>query len=301
VPARRIAAAALRLSVGACVLWSGVAAAADMAVKGYDPKPCCLAWYGLYFGTYFGSGAGRTSFDGTDTQTQRFVQTVPGTTVTQVFTDNGTFSGSGKPTGSVVDLFVGYNAKMSDIVVVGAQLEGTVFSDITLKSTGLRNSTQTQTTTTVTGAGTTVATTTATASNTFDTYDELRSMFAFVGRAGWLATQNTLLYLLGGGVLGNFVIPESQDPRGGDRSEWKLGYTAGAGVEQRLNKHWSLRAEYRYIHFDVQRDSSTADTQTQGTATTTFTNTNNFARDYETKFDFHLGKIGIVYAFCYCD
>ncbi len=44
------------------------------------------------------------------------------------------------------------------------------------------------------------------------------------------------------------------DPFGGKNGKWVAGYTVGAGGELKLNQNWSLRAEYRYLHFDVERD-----------------------------------------------
>ena len=107
--------------------------------------------------------------------------------MTQVFTDAGSGSLSGNVTGSMVDLFAGYNFRIAPSFIVGGQLEGTVFSDVTLKTTGDRLSSQTQTTTTVAGGVTTVTSASAIATSTFDNHDELRSMVSFVGRAGWLA------------------------------------------------------------------------------------------------------------------
>jgi opacity protein-like surface antigen len=225
------------------------------------------------------------------------VQTVPGTTVTQVFTDNGSGSLSGDVTGSVVDLFAGYNLQTGSSFLLGLQFEGTVFSDLTFKSIGTRNSTQTQTTTTNVGGVITVNTATATGTDTFETNDELRSMFALVGRAGFLINPQMLIYALGGGTLGNFVVPDSQDPRGGDRSQWELGYTLGGGPEHKLTKNWSIRAEYRYVHFEVDRSQSSSDSQTQVQGNTTFSNSNTFSRSTNSDVDIHLGKIGIVYKF----
>jgi opacity protein-like surface antigen len=261
--------------------------------------PCCDTWAGRYFGVYFGSGAGTADTSMSDRQVQTFVQTVPGTTVSQVFTDTGVASLSGDVTGSVVDLFAGYNFHQGCCGgwVFGAQFEGTVFSDITLKTGGIRASSQTQTTTTNVGGVVTVNTASATARDTFETVDELRSMFALVGRVGYLATPNMLVYALGGGTIGNFVVPDSQDPRGGDRSQWEFGFTVGAGLEHKLTQHWSVRAEYRYVHFEVDRSQATSDSQSQVQANTTFTNENSFTRSQSTDFDFHLGKIGIVYRF----
>jgi opacity protein-like surface antigen len=288
------------VGAGLALAFVATAASADGYVRGgLKDAPCCDSWTGRYFGAYFGSGAGSVDTSVADRQVQTFTQTVPGTTVTQVFTDTGSASLSGDATGSVVDLFAGYNMQPGCCggFVFGAQFEGTVFSDITMKSSGRRNSTQTQTTTTNVGGVITVTTATATATDTFDTADELRSMFAFVGRAGFLVGQHMLIYALGGGTLGNFVVPDSQDPRGGDRGQWEFGYTVGAGLEHKLNHHWSIRAEYRYMHFDVDRSQSSVDNQTQVQAVTTFTNNNTFNRSQSTDFDFHIGKIGIVYKF----
>ena len=120
-------------------------------------------------------------------------------------------------------------------------------------------------------------------------------MVTGVVRGGWLARPDTLLYVLGGGVLGHFVIPDSFDPRGGERNKWVLGWTAGAGGERRINDNWSIRAEYRYVRFDYDRDHASFDSQTQVTATTTFTNQNVFTRTTNMDVDLHLAKIGIVY------
>lgn len=137
----------------------------------------------------------------------------------------------------MVDLFAGYNLQSGSSFLLGLQFEGTVFSDITFKSIGTRNATQTQTTTTNVGGVITVNTASATAADTFETNDELRSMFALVGRAGFLINPQMLIYALGGGTLGNFVVPDSQDPRGGDRSQWEFGYTLGGGLEHKLTKN----------------------------------------------------------------
>ena len=74
------------------------------------------------------------------------------------------------------------------------------------------------------------------------------------------------------------------------------GYTAGAGVEHKFTPNWSVRAEYRYLHFDVDRSVSRFDSQTQVAGTTTSTNVNQFNRNLSTSFDSHIGKIALVYA-----
>ncbi len=77
-----------------------------------------------------------------------------------------------------------------------------------------------------------------------------------VGRVGVLVTPDILLYGLGGLALGHFVYPDGvgEDTAGGKNGKWVAGYTAGAGGEVKLNDNWSLRAEYRYLHFGFGRD-----------------------------------------------
>ena len=100
-------------------------------------------------------------------------------------------------------------------------------------------------------------------------------------------------------------MPGCENAFGGKRSVWRAGYTVGAGVEGHLYKNWSLRAEYRYLHFNINRDQSSSDNITTVTQTATATSTNptesSLTRTQETKFDFHLGKVGIAYRFCNCD
>ena len=280
------------LAVGACALWSNMAMGADMAVK-YVPRPCCEGWAGFYFGVYFGSGLGRASETFTRNQSETNSTIIGGVTNTGVTNSADSGPGSGDITGSVVDLFVGYNWQPDPSIVVGAQFEGTVFSDVSLKTIG----TSTNNSTSFFNG---VLTGTSSFSGTFERTDQLRSMFALVGRAGWLATPNILIYGLGGVTLGNFVFPDSDDLFGGKNSKWQVGYTVGAGGEARLNKNWSLRAEYRFVHFNVNRNEADSSSSiTTGVITTTSSSTDSAERT--TKFDFHLGKIGVAYRFCYCD
>ena len=87
----------------------------------------------------------------------------------------------------------------------------------------------------------------------------------------------------------------SQDPFGGKRSKWALGYTVGAGGEHRFTPNWSVRAEYRYVHFDIDRDLSSAFASANTNVGSTSTSTNTFRANQSTAFDFHMGKFAIVY------
>ena len=118
-----------------------------------------------------------------------------------------------------------------------------------------------------------------------------------IGRVGFLATPNILLYGLGGLALGNFAYPDTNDFIGGKNNKWVAGYTAGAGGELKLNGNWSLRAEYRYLHFDVKRDEAGSSSQALLLGTQTLTLASNFTAARQTAVDLHLGKVGVVYKF----
>lgn len=66
----------LGLCAGLALTLAPLPAGADGYVQGLkDPR---VSWTGRYFGAYFGAGAGSADSSFRDTQTQRFVQTVPG-------------------------------------------------------------------------------------------------------------------------------------------------------------------------------------------------------------------------------
>src|SRR5262249_7975944 len=119
--------------------------------------------------------------------------------------------------------------------------------------------------------------------------------FAVVGRVGWLYDPQTLLYALGGVTFGNFVLPDSENPVGRKRSQWEVGYTVGAGGEYRISRNWSLRGEYRYLFFEVDRGQLSASNVNSVSAPSPFSDSPTSGRSHTTKFDFHLAKLGIVY------
>jgi opacity protein-like surface antigen len=210
---------------------------------------------------------------------------------TQILTNTRSSAGNlaGDMTGSMVDLFAGYNWRAGNFVV-GGQVEGTVFSDVTLKPIG------TQTFTTVSTSNG-VVTQTSSGIRTEENNQQLRSLVGAIGRAGYLVTPNVLLYGLGGLALGHFTYPDGDDRFGGKNGKWVAGYTVGAGGEVKLTDNWSLRGEYRYLHFDVNRNEadSSSSSSVQGATTSTFTSSDATAR--QTNADFHLGKVGLVYRF----
>ncbi len=256
-------------------------------------------WAGAYFGTYFGSGAGNvnTAFS----ENENVVQ-FAGTNDSNQSTfsvEAGSANLNGNSTGSVADLFVGYNFHpgwWNSRLIIGGQLEGNYFSDITLYSSGILNTNELS----VTSFMPPIATTPSISSRhiTSDFNDHLASMFTFIGRLGILATPNLLIYVLGGGVEGHFVLSTDEFfGTGDDIDKWQLGYTAGAGLEYRFNNNWSMRGEYRYIHFDVNRTLAD-DSSNFSPPDPTFTAANfNATRSFDSTVDFNMGAIGVVYRF----
>jgi opacity protein-like surface antigen len=217
-------------------------------------------WAGPYFGVYFGAGAGVARGDNAGIIDSSTIGTI---------TQNALLAGT--TTGMQTDLFAGYNLR-SDRLVVGGQVEATQFSDVAAKMAGTQTSVNS----------------TSVQNSTFDQSERLRSMVSVVGRAGFLATPNLLVYGLGGLALGHFKYPDGGDRFPDPNGKWVAGYTVGAGGELKVARHWSLRTEYRYLHFDIERGAS-YDTFTTAGGPTTFS----FAS--RTSTDFHLGKVGLVY------
>ncbi len=185
-------------------------------------------WAGPYFGVYFGAGAGVARGD--------FAAITPSSVGT--FTQNAALAGT--MTGMQTDLFAGYSLR-SDRFVVGGQVEATQYSDVAVKMAGTQ---------------TTLLPPTSVQTSPFDQSERLRSMVSVVGRAGFLATPNLLLYGLGGLALGHFKYPDGGDRFPDPNGKWVAGYTVGAGGELKVARHWSLRTEYRYLHFDIERGAS---------------------------------------------
>jgi opacity protein-like surface antigen len=84
----------------------------------------------------------------------------------------------------------------------------------------------------------------------------LRSRIGLIGRGGYPAQPDLLLYGLAGLEFGHFAYPDEASVLDGDNGVWALGFTTGAGAEWKLTNHWSLRGEYRYLHFGFGRSDS---------------------------------------------
>ncbi len=187
----------------------------------------------------------------------------------------------------MIDLFAGYNWRIGQFVI-GGQAEATVFGDVGMKSRG-----------TLVGTSTSLVAPFATVS-TIDRSEFaqlLRSRAGLIGRVGLLATPNLLVYGLGGAEFGHFTFQDTVDQLGGAYGKWAFGYTAGAGAELKLTDRWSVRGEYRYMRFNLDRKADTVFTSTN-VGSATFSASSNTS---QTRTDLHLGKVGVAYTFCYCD
>lgn len=255
--------------IGVVYKFEGAGPASAMAaVSSFVAAGWSDGWAGPYFGAYFGAGAGKTrgGFTETATGTNLLFPNTP-TTVS-----NTNAALAGPMSGTQVDLFAGYNHR-SGRFVVGGQIEASQFSDVAFKASGTETLVASNTTSIFYG--------------TLDHSQRLRSMVGVVGRAGFLATPDLLLYGLGGVAFGHFTYPEGLGGIAEPDGKWVIGYTAGLGGEMKVARHWSLRGEYRYLHFDVGSGGSFV----RNTGTSLGTD----SQVYRTAADFHLGKVGLVY------
>ena len=76
---------------------------------------------------------------------------------------------------------------------------------------------------------------------------KLRSFGTARARIGPLLG-STLIYVTGGAAVGDIYAYDVMEPTANGR-KMKWGWTAGGGVEQRLNEAWSVKLEYLYIDF----------------------------------------------------
>jgi opacity protein-like surface antigen len=256
--------------------------------------PC---WTGPYAGLSFGAGQGNADISlNTNTNTTIISEDV-GTTTTDITTEVTSGKLSGKSNGSLADLLVGYNfnpAKYPYLVFSG-QLEGTFFSNINQNAHGQRYGTGIETV----NDGVVSSTSTTNVNGDYALSNELQSMVTLLLRGGYLLQPSTLIYLLAGGVEGNFVAPANSDFLGQQRNKWVLGYTLGAGLEYRLDDNWSIRGEYRYIQFNFNRNNSNSafiSEDPEGPNNLVTTNITSSGH-VNTHFNFNMGMVAVVYQF----
>ena len=222
----------LLASVGAIALTGSAAFAADLPSRApppvYLPPPPIFTWTGIYIGGQVGYawGTGANQFDG-------FVDD------TDVDTSLG-----GTPNGVIGGGHVGFNYQIpnwnwfsSSGVVIG--LEGSV-DGTSLTNTALL----------VFPDGTTLS-----AHSNADIQGSIR------GRLG-VAWDRVLIYATGGVAFGGFntTLSVSEPPffASASRSNTRVGWTVGGGIEYAITNNWSIGAEYRFTDFGTIRNGDFA-------------------------------------------
>src|SRR5258705_1701181 len=152
-------------------------------------------------------------------------------------------SGPGHGAGGLLDVFAGWNTQISN-VIVGGQLEATA-SNLNFGSAGSKSYIYFD------GNGPTGQT----AVGDFRSQLSSRWMTSALLRAGILLNEQTLVYGIGGWTLAQFEARNVTDNPFFQPVETFLanGWTAGAGIERKLDSNWSVRAEYRYTSFGSTR------------------------------------------------
>ena len=237
------------------------------------------SWTGAYWGASAGGAATRSSVISTERDIQAFPTNPPPFSVNG-FDSLGTSSGSAS--GGLVDLFAGWNVQISR-AVVGAQVEATA-SDLNFGSRGSKANTYFN----ATGPSGQAAV------GDFRPQVASRWMASALLRAGVLLDDNTLVYGLGGWTGSRFETRNVTDNPFYQPVEtfWANGWTAGAGIERKLDPNWSVRAEYRYTDFGTSRTNDHF-LFTSGPPTGTQTS------DRQTSYSqsIQAGRIGFAYAF----
>jgi len=114
-------------------------------------------------------------------------------------------------------------------------------------------------------------------------------------RAGILLNEQTLVYGIGGWTLAQFEARNVTDNPFFQPVETLLanGWTAGAGIERKLDSNWSVRAEYRYTSFGSTRTNDHFNFQFVGAVAGTQT----YQRQSIYDQSMQSGRIGFAYNF----
>lgn len=232
------------------LLMAANAFAADLPARTYTKVPVIADpgydWTGFYAGLNGGYSWGRAT-------TTPIPNTALATSVRQNV-DGGVFGGQ-----------VGYNWQVNPKWVVGLEADGQWTGE-----GGRYRATLGPVRTVLPGGDANIVTTTAT-----DSEWSLPWFATFRGRVGILADPSLLLYGTGGLAIGevkfttqttltaqmfgpgaNGTTPLGPQvvavgPTFSD-SQTRVGWTAGAGVEKKFNKNWSVKLEYLYLDFGTK-------------------------------------------------
>ncbi|WP_141701935.1 outer membrane protein [Methyloceanibacter stevinii] len=184
---------------------------------------------------------------------------------------SGRSAGTEWNNGALADIYLGASMHVTPRVVAGIQVEGglsqmlfqsTIPEEKRSRRTTGRGSSSSSSSDGDTGQSKSTETDSENQTYTYDEHNklELDWMVSVIGRAGYLATPNTLVYGLAGWSYGHFNVEDLPFSVGyGQISDFgSHGITVGGGLEQRLSSKWTLRAEYRYTNFGKERFSKSA-------------------------------------------
>jgi len=185
------------------------ARAADMPLKAPPLSPAAAwIWAGLYVGIEGGGGWGRAE----DTDSTGF--------------DSGRFNVSGGLIGGTI----GYNWQLNQFVL-GLEGDGS-WADIKGSTSG------------------TVATCGGAPPNCNSKLEAISTIRGRIGATGILPWSNVLPYVTGGLAVGSLNGSEGTTPSAGavgSGTSTVEGWTLGGGLEARLDRAWSIKAEYLYV------------------------------------------------------
>lgn len=218
-----------------CLGAAGAASAADLAVKAPPaPPPAPVwSWTGGYIGLNAGGGWTDNHVDvGFNNPTFFGPAFAAGATPNSYSTNPSGFIGGGQ---------IGYNWQVSSFVWgLEADIQGADITGSQSINTNVPNF--------VAGFGT--------ASQRLDW------LATFRARVGVLATPALLLYVTGGGAVGefknnySFAFPGTNELYTVNSNNSDFGWTAGAGAEWAFSPNWSAKIEYLY--FDLGNKTYTA-------------------------------------------
>jgi outer membrane immunogenic protein len=251
----------------------------SFALASSEPNDTSAIWSGAYWGAAAGGGITRSRV----TANEQYISNFP--TNGYPYNINGSnmadSSGPGHRGGALIDVFAGWNFQPSRSFVVGGQLEATV-SDLNFNSAGTRMYNY------FTAAGPTGET----AVENFRPQVSTNWMASALLRAGFLVDDKTLIYGIGGLTLAQFQTRNLADNSffQTEESFVATGWTAGAGIERKLDANWSVRGEYRYTRFGSHGSND------QFNFVGSFPSSQTYQRNAQFDQSMQVGRIGIAYA-----
>lgn len=261
------------LTAAIALLGATSAFAADLPARAYTKAPVIAPaynWTGFYVGANVGYGWGRS-------QTDTFLDPTSSWAIEAVAFRNELTALSNaryNPAGVVGGLQAGYNWQVGSwLLGLEADFNG---SDVnkTIQYSGLnggivRNFTQ---------------------STKLDWFATFRPRIGY-------ASDKTLLYITGGLAVGEVegswqLLSDNGYAKAGSGKDTRLGWTAGAGVEQAFASNWSVKLEYLYTDLD---NISYASAYLPGS---TFAPPgSNYREQISQDLKFHTARIGLNYKF----